>query len=653
MRRWIAGLGGLFAGTALALLLLDGLFPLPLQRAVEVGSEIRDPDGRLIHTIPAKGGTWRFAATAAEISPSYLALLVAVEDRRFWWHPGVDPLALGRAAMQRILNGRVVSGGSTISMQVARLLEPKPRTLRSKTIEILRALQLEARLGKSGVLGLYLTLAPMGGNLEGVKAGARGWFGREAVGLDPHEAALLVALPQLPSKLRPDRNAAAARRARDRVLQVGREVGLFDPSELRLASGNPVPLERLELPRALPRFAVARSIAGQTTIRASIQEAAQSIAGDAARAAGPDACAALVIARTRTRTVDAAAQACAEAGPVPDLLGALRSPGSTLKPFLYALAFDAGVAAPLTRLQDRPRRFGSFSPENFSGGFLGEVTAADALRLSLNVPAVGLLDQLGPGVFLAALRSTGILVALPDGAAPSLPLALGGVGIRIADLVALYAALPEAGMAAPLRWAGSEQAATVPFIGSEAAALVVRILAESPPPPGGSRVQRHGIAWKTGTSWGNRDAWAAGANQTHAAAVWIGRSDGTPMPGLLGRGAAGPTLFRLFALLPQAPFDTRSLPPLATGPDTGGRAASRETLRLAFPPEGAELDALGGIMLRAEGGRRPLSWLVDGRLIDAAPYRRDAMWRPEGPGFYRLSVLDAHGASAAVIVRVR
>lgn len=640
---------------SLGLLGLDRLHPPQLDQVKHLSREIRDPTGRVVHVVPAAGGVWRFAATSGDVAPVYLDLLLATEDRRFWWHAGVDPLALMRAAWQLGANGRVVSGGSTITMQVVRLLEPRPRTLRSKAIEIVRAIQLEAHLGKSGVLDLYLTLAPMGGNLEGVKAGARAWFGREPASLDPAEAALLVALPQRPSVLRPDRDAQQALDARNRILRRGHAQQILDPIEAKAASATPIPRTRHTMPDLLPSVAVAAATEGTTTLQRERSAALRRIAMDTASQVGSRGCAAILVASLASRAIEAVGQACAEGGSAPDLFTALRSPGSALKPFIYAMAFDLGLAAPETRIDDRPRRFGSFAPENFHGGFLGEVPAGDALLLSLNLPAVALLERIGPGVFLASLRAGGARLVLPAGAAPSLPLALGGVGLRLPDLVSLYAALGDGGRAAPLSWTGASPAAGSFLFGERAAADTLSVLLRAPPPPGISRLASNGIAWKTGTSWGHRDAWAAGVNARFAAGVWIGRADGTPILDLLGREAAGPALFRAFELMPTAPLPprhklSRAPPALAQfEPSTQARQ-----LRLLFPPDGAELsrDELG-LVLRAEGGRRPMRWLVDGRPLQTTPHRRDAAWRPQEPGFYRVSIVDADGASASVSVRIR
>lgn len=636
----------LLVAFCLGLRALDRALPPDLSR-LAAGTEIHDRQGRILAVLPAPGGVWRLATRAEETSPLYRDLLLATEDSRFAWHPGVDPLALARAAAQWAWRGRVVSGGSTITMQVARLLQPRPRTLRSKAIESARALQLEQRFTKREILDMYLTLAPMGGNVEGVRAASLLWFGRLPAQLEPEEAALLVALPQRPSALRPDRHPAAAEAARDRVLA---RAG-FAPS------AHAVPSARLALPAHAPHLA--RRLADiqpgariATTLDLGLQREAERIARAAAEAT-PRAAAALAIVALESREIRAHVAHShpaeeARAGAL-DLLRAPRSPGSALKPFVYALAFDAGAMRAETRLADLPRRFGDWAPENFDRGFTGAVTVHDALRLSLNVPAVAALDAAGPLAFVRALASAGAPLRLPPGAAPGLPVALGGAAIAPIDLLGLYAALGAGGAAQPLRLRPGEVGSSRAFVSRETAASIAAILAASPPPPGAAPGAR--IAWKSGTSWGFRDAWAAGFDGAHAAIAWVGRPDGTPVPGATGRSAAAPLLFAAFDLLPASPLP---LPPPAM-PVVAARATapSPDAVRLLFPPPGATLGAeAGSITLRAMGGRRPLAFLVDGAKLASQPHRREAGWTPPGPGFYRITVLDADGAAATAEVRV-
>ena len=606
MRRWAAG--GLLGGVLLAAALwgLDRALPPDLRRVEAVGTEVLDRQGRLVALLPAPGGVWRLRTGVDDVSRPFLDLLVATEDRRFWSHPGVDPLAMARAAGQWVRAGHVVSGGSTLAMQAARLLEPRPRTLRSKAIEAARALQLEWRYGKRGVLGIWLTLAPYGGNLEGVRAGARAWFGASAGALDPAQAALLVALPRRPEGLRPDRHAGRAERLRDRVLAE--------------AAGVPVPTAR----QAFPRHA-AQAVAGlgtgvvRTTLDLPLQVGVERLVADRLGVMPERVSVAVLVADAATREIRAVVSGRwgdeARAGAM-DLSRAVRSPGSALKPFLYAMAFEQGVARPESPLLDLPRRFGGYAPENYLRGHAGRVSAADALRRSLNLPAVALLDQVGPLRFAEALRAAGAKPRLPGGTDPSLPLALGGAGLTLREMGGLYAGLAHANGAGPLVMLGAARAGAPQ---TEAQRLVAEILTQ-PFPDGGVA----GVGWKTGTSWGGRDAWAMGFDARHVVGVWVGRPDGTAMPGATGRGVALPMLARVFGLLPGAP---RAAPRAVRM--VGGGAES--SLRLLFPPPDAVLSADGPVTLRAMGGRRPLTFLVDGAPLGGVG-QRESGWVPGGLG---------------------
>ena len=640
-RRWIillaAGLG------CLALLALDRAMPPDLARARALGGEVLDRHGRILSVLPAPGGVWRLGTTVRDVPPHLTAMLLAAEDRRFRAHPGIDPLALARAAAQWAWRGRVVSGGSTLTMQVARLLEPRPRTLRSKAIEALRALQLEARFSKDDILGLWLTLAPQGGNLEGLRAGALAWFGRPARQLDAAEAALLVALARQPSRTRPDRHPEAARRARDAVL-LARAAATQSEADAQLAIAAEMPARRQPMPRLAPHLA--RQIGdGPTTLDAGLQRAVERVAADALRDLPERASIAILVAELGSHEARAVVGGAwldeARAGAL-DLSRAIRSPGSALKPLLYALAFQEGIATPGTLVADMPRNFAGYAPENFDRGFAGEITIADALRQSLNLPAVTLLSQLGPVRFAGLLKNAGASPRLPAGADPSLPLALGGVGLTLRDMVTLYAMLGDAGRAAPLLVRPGPTGAAVQALDGHAARLVGSVLVQSF--PGGGPA---GVAWKTGTSWGGRDAWAMGFDARHVVGVWIGRPDGTPLPGATGARMALPILARVMELVPAAPLQG-----LRPRPERPVMAEAADRLRLLFPPPGAVVEQ-GGLVLRAAGGQRPLTFLVDGQALPHDNARRDVAWRPPGPGIYRVTVIDTEGDAAGATIRVR
>jgi penicillin-binding protein 1C len=677
-RRLLAGAAALVAAVA-GVVALDLARPPPLERAAEVSTVVRARDGEVLRAFTTKDGNWRLAAGPADVDPLLLAMLVAYEDRRFRAHPGVDPLAVARAAGQWLAAGRVVSGASTITMQAARLLEPRSRTLWAKMVEAGRALQIERRLDKDAILALYLTLAPYGGNVEGVRAAARIYLGKEPVALRPAEAALLVALPQSPTRLRPDRHPEAARAARDKVLARMVEEGVLDRRAADEAMAEPVPDRRFAMPFLAPHLAAAikAEAAGaavvDTTIDPRLQRQVEALAVREAVTLDAEASVAAVVVDNRTRAVVAHVGspdlfAAARDGAV-DMTRAVRSPGSALKPFIYALAFDEMKLAPETFIDDRPTRFGGYAPSNFDHGFRGRVTAREALQLSLNVPAVAVLDRLGSERFAGRLAGLGVRLRSRDPhAAATLPLALGGVGVTLTELAGLYAALAgDGGYVAPYVRPGGGQP-PVPFVGAAAAWSVTRILEEAPAPPGVAPAaigQGRLVAMKTGTSYGYRDAWAFGWDRAFTVGVWTGRPDGTPLPGRWGLVTAAPILMKLFDLLPPPPMAPPR--PSAEPQATAGLALRAPALRrlgpsgppapvISFPPDGAVLPWRGGdgVPLVVEGGRPPLRWLVDGRPLaarDGGP-RRPPEWLPDGRGFARLTVLDADGRGDSATVRV-
>jgi penicillin-binding protein 1C len=686
MRRALRVLGLAAAGIALlagALAALDRAFPPDLSRAAPVSTIVVDREGRLLRGFTTANGKWRLAARAEDVDPAYLAMLVAYEDRRFFAHPGVDALALLRAAAQGLAAGRVVSGGSTLTMQVARLLERRPRDLASKGIEILRALQLERRFSKDEILALYLTLAPFGGNIEGVRAASLAWFGKEPARLTPGEAALLVVMPQSPERTRPDRDPDAARAARDKMLRVLAARGALPAGAAAEAMQEPAPRLRLALPFHAPHLAESLRAAAPpgarvaTTIDRALQEQAELLARRERGFFADGGNVAILVVETATRAVRAwvgGADFAAEAGQV-DLARARRSPGSALKPFLYALAFDEGWLHPETRIADGPTRFGDFAPRNFDRGFQGEVSARAALQLSLNVPAVALLDRLGAARFVHALGAAGAALdydrRILD--TPGLPVILGGVGVSLADLTMLYAALGDDGRVRPLQLRADAPPPSAGdgalFVEPRAARWTRDILAGTPPPePWSQRGTARMIAYKTGTSYGFRDALALGMSPRWTVGVWVGRADGTPRPGQYGRSAAAPILFKVFDLLPQEAVPEPP-PRLAAAPPGLARLVARgaedrpwddgaRPLSILFPPDGAtiELERVEGEMvplaLKAEGGRGRLSWIVDGRPLGAAARSEPRSVTPQGEGFLRLVVLDETGASAQARIRV-
>ncbi|HMK40531.1 MAG TPA: penicillin-binding protein 1C, partial [Methyloceanibacter sp.] len=397
---------------------ISGLFqafgPAPLGRDLEVSTVVVDRDGKLLRAYLTTEGRWRLPATRNDVDPRFLEALLAYEDKRFYHHRGVDPLALMRAAYQLTTQGHIVSGGSTITMQVARLMEPRAkRSLYAKLHEAVRALQLEWALSKDEILSLYLTLAPYGGNLEGVRGASLAYFGKEPRRLTLGETALLVALPQSPELRRPDRYPVAAKRARDRVLDRIAGRGLYSAAEIAHAKDEPVPKERKPMPLIAPHSAdeatglSPKEKVLRLTIDGFLQRTLEKLARERAQNLGPDLSVAIVVIDNASGEVLARVASpdyfdLRRAGQV-DLTRAVRSPGSALKPFIYGIGFEDGLIHPETLIEDRPIHYGNYAPENFDLTYQGTVTVRRALQLSLNTPAVAVLDEVGPSRLIARL----------------------------------------------------------------------------------------------------------------------------------------------------------------------------------------------------------------------------------------------------------
>ena len=664
----------------------DQLFPPRMNRLAEVSTAVLDSDGRLLRAYTTADGTWRFATTPDDVDPRYLSMLLAYEDRRFRHHPGVDPLSLSRASWQWLRAGRVVSGGSTLTMQVARLLEPHPRTVGAKLTEIVRALQLERRYSKDEIVAMYLTLAPMGGNLEGVRAASLAYFGKMPDRLTTAQAALLVALPQSPTQRRPDVAPAAARQAAMRVLDRLAKGGAVSAQEAAEARQERLPSARLASAFSAPHLADRlRPLADEkgivrTTIDGSLQTAAENLITREAAWLPQGARAALLVIDNQDRTVKAYVGGYDYFGPSGqvDLAAMPRSPGSALKPFIYALAFDDLTIHPETIIEDRPTRFGAYAPRNFDQGFHGDVSAREALQRSFNIPAVAVLDRVGPERFAGALADAGVTLRLPPGAErPSLPIALGGAGVRLDELTALYAALAGGGQWRPLVWTQPNQAgAPRAFVSPVAAWYVTDILASAARPASFAQTGVGGrrIAFKTGTSYGYRDSWAIGYGRRYTIGVWVGRPDGAPMPGATGIALAAPALFRMFDIAAddlgeQAPpagvlrvTASRDLPGALQKLAVRERELpriQRSGVEIEYPVEGAVVDlprdnkgALSPLALKAQGGAGPWRWYADGKPLGVSE-RGEFWWQPDAPGFVRLTVVDDTGASATTDIRIQ
>ncbi|MET3924879.1 penicillin-binding protein 1C [Devosia sp. 2618] len=656
--------------------------PTPDLATLPVSVSVTDRDGALLRPFTTRDGRWRLPVDRTGVDPRFIDMLIAYEDRSFAEHDGIAWSSMFRAAAQFIgAGGNVVSGGSTITMQVARLVEGAPtRNLWGKLRQMVHADRLEHELTKDQILDLYLTLAPYGGNIEGIRAASLAYFGKEPTRLTTAEAALLVALPQSPEARRPDRDPLAAQRSRDMVLDRLFALGALGEEEAIAAKREPVPIARREFPMLAAHMAqqavrlqpTARSV--ELTIDKRLQDALERLAAGRARLLDPRVSVAIVAADIDTgeilASVGSAGLFATQSAGFVDMTTAIRSPGSTLKPLIYGLAFELGLAHPQSLIDDRPTAFGSYVPVNFDGFSRGTVTIHDALTESLNIPAVVVLDAVGPARLVSRLRRAYADPRLPVDTAPSLAVGLGGVGITLRDLVSVYAAIGNGGVPVQLH----DGVRPVPAVTNSAPVLdpvsawyVSDILADVPPPLNGSPGR---IAYKTGTSYGYRDGWAIGFDGKTVIGVWVGRPDGAPVPGLSGIVGAAPILFEAFdrlgnrkAPLPRAPqgaifASNTELPmPLRRFRHPNESIVARQAApQIAFPTDGVDLDlglASGygaPLTVKVRNGVPPFTYFANGAPIGRPDFARQSAWAPDGPGYVTLSVVDAEGRGDTVTV---
>jgi len=717
-RRWRRR--GIFAASALSalaalLFALDRLYPLP---PIDSGGAavVVAADGTPLRNYPSRDGIWRYPVTPDQVSTRYLDTLLTYEDRWFYWHPGVNPVALVRAGWQWATNRRIVSGGSTLTMQVARLIDPqlagKPsRSMSAKMRQAWRAVQLEMHYSKDEILSLYLTHAPMGGIVEGVEMGSRLWLGKPARDLGPAEAAMLTALPQAPSRLRPDRHPQAAQAARDKVLDRMAELGRWTEAEVADAKIETViapPLRArwlapLAAQRLLQEVGAARRADGRpplvtSTLDADMQASVEQMLLDRVDSLPPKVSMAVLVMDNDTLEVKAYAGS-ADFSDVSryshvDMVRGVRSPGSTLKPFLYAQALDEGLIHSESLLIDAPMSFGGYAPGNFQAAFAGPISVAQALQRSLNVPAVDLLDRVGPVSFASAMLAGGVKLRLPAGAEPNLSLILGGGGTTLEELVGAYRALARDGVSGRPRLTARQPRVESRMM-SPGAAWIVRDILEGGGHPdrpfyqSGSPGRR--LAWKTGTSFGFRDAWAVGVTDRWTLGVWVGRPDGTPNPGFFGANVAAPLLQDIVAALPEGAQQVRVRPetvqavvtcwPLGyrlgsspsgacpeqraawvlndTAPPSfaGYADATKGPLRLGGVANGSVLRPVPGMSQVAldvdvQGAEGEVWWMLDGRVAShgAAGHPFNLVLAHDGR--YTLTVMDTHGRHDSVVFEI-
>jgi len=552
----------------LLFLLIDAIFPFRTDKIV-YSRVIYASDSTLLHGFLSTDQKWRLYAEADEITPDLRQAFIFKEDRWFYFHPGVNPLAVIRAAWNNLSKGHRTSGASTITMQLARLLDPAPRTMRSKFREMFRALQLEWHYSKNEILQQYLNLLPYGGNIEGVKSASLIYFGQSPQALSPAQVVMLTVIPNDPNALRPGKNYNRLMQRRNHWLLRMKNERIFSEASIADALSEPFEHHRYPVPSLAPHLAV--RLSGQpmdkhgliTTLKPAMQDRVEGLVKNHVRLLRTMQItnAAVMVVNNRTLEVEAYVGSAGFAednfqGQV-DGIRALRSPGSALKPLLYALAFDQGIVSPKMVITDVPANFNGYRPENFDETYRGKITVEQALALSLNVPAVNLLDKLGGENFVNALSNCGFRWIGKNGNRLGLSVVLGGCGSTLEELTTLYTAFANAGVLRSLKFSKTANERIIDTVCSKGAAyMVTQILTglKRPDLPGQYQASADlpKIAWKTGTSYGRRDGWAIGYNRDYTVGIWTGNFPGNGIPELNGADCAVPLLFNIFRAISPA-----------------------------------------------------------------------------------------------------
>jgi penicillin-binding protein 1C len=570
-------------------LLLDTIFPF--RATIDYAQLITARDGSVLYGFLSHDDKWRMKTELSEITPELRKAIIHKEDRFFYYHLGINPIAIGRAAANNIFSGRKTSGASTITMQVARLLQPKKRTYGNKVVEMFRAMQLEWHYSKDEILQLYLNLVPYGGNVEGVKSAALLYFGQLPNRLSVAQLTTLAIVPNRPTSLSLNRNHGLLKQERDKWLRRFQEGNVFEKAVIEDALNEPLHVKRTPLPAIAPHLAYRlhsnhpQEAIVQTTLNRITQDKVQQLAYNYHKRLQKYNIhnLAVIVADNQTHEILAYIGSPdfydnEHAGQV-DNARAIRSPGSTLKPLVYALGIDAGKITPKTMLLDVPSQFGGYAPENFDQKFKGAVTVENALINSLNIPAVKVLEDVTVPSFVTKLKAARFAQISKDERKLGLSVILGGCGTTLEELVGLYASFANGGIYSPLihsefgtRNSKSSvsifrkaKTASVQLISAQSAYMINEILMQAVRPdlPTGYQNSYHAppIAWKTGTSYGRKDAWSIGYNRRYTIGVWVGNANAEGVPELTGADIATPLLFQVFNSVDYNAAGSRLLAP--------------------------------------------------------------------------------------------
>ncbi|HFD14077.1 MAG TPA: penicillin-binding protein 1C [Epsilonproteobacteria bacterium] len=642
--------------------IIDRLAPIETKALEDTSKVVKFADGTWMYAQTNQTQKWRFQTPLKHIDPLFIKTLIVYEDKRFYSHYGIDPLALFRAVEQLVHHGRVVSGASTITMQLAKLLHPRPRTLYAKLIEMFRALQLEYHYSKNEILSAYLTLTPYGGNVEGITAASMRYFGKVPYALSASQIALLVALPQSPEQLRPDVHHAHSIKARNKVLFYAKKHHLLSDYAYTQALHDPLVQTKHTFPRYAPHLAqkilsTSTQAITTTTLHADLQKQLETWTKTKASLLGKDTTLALMVVDNKNASIIAYLAShdmfsSSVSGHI-DMIQALRSPGSTLKPFIYGFGFEKHIIHPNTHIWDSETRFSNYMPHNFSYTYMGEVSLRYALQRSLNIPAVKVLKKVGVRDFVEKITPITGKLAIPKSNA-TLPIALGGLGMSLWQLSSLYVALANKGSSQKLHYLPSKNIPpkSMQLFDAKSAKMVTSILRDSPVPKGFRDPFQH-IAYKTGTSYGYRDAWTVGYTKDYTVALWVGKPNNHVQLNRTGSNTAAPLAFEVFslleALIPQRHWQWSSHY-LGNSVPSGlayfdPQIKQQETgLHFISPLENARFmstncsDAI--VEIRIEKDKVPYVWYVDGEHIEVPQSSLDIALKH---GAHIIQIIDANG----------
>ena len=639
----------------------DILYPISTYKINDNSRIIYDSSKNWLYTTTNYTQKWRFKPNIKRIDPIYIKMLINFEDKHFKTHHGVDIGALLRASYQLITRGHIVSGASTLTMQVARLLEPKSRNLSSKIVEIIRALQLEYHYTKEQILNIYLTLAPYGGNVEGIEAASWYYFGKHPYALSAGEAALLVALPKNPEGYRPDKHPKRAKQARNRVLKRAYNAGILSNFIYKQALKEPIARKLYKFPRNAPHLALkllknSSKLSIYTTIDGTLQKQLEAWAKERGKSLPTKASMALLIVENNSSKVRAYLGSYnmfnKKISGYIDMTSAIRSPGSALKPFIYAMGFEQHIIHPQTIILDKEVSFGNYHPHNYSRKFHGEVTISEALINSLNIPAVKVLYRVGAGEFIDRLQKVVGKVHIPNNSA-TLPVALGGLGISLWQLTQGYIALANGGSAKSLTTLEKTKQRNLSLISPKSAKQITAILRQLPPPDN-YRDQADKIAYKTGTSYGYRDFWSMGYSKNYTIGVWVGRADNQPVIKASAREIATPIMFEAFSLTDaikglkqwrwSSNFIKNKAPKVLKYFDK--ELKSQDRLKFLYPKKGARYQSASchkvTVELAVDNGKEPYFFYIDNKPQTTNTKKLNLKL---GVGAHTITVLDSSGES--------